>query len=186
MTISEQIFNDFKRGHIESLYAEGFAPLKAFAARYLTDTYAMMAEDCVQDAIVHAYQTRLTFVSPFQMKTFLFTCVRNSCISILRKTVSKANYLSAQEEGYEEELSAAIIEQETLDRLHEAIAQLPEKYQEIFKMNFEQGLQHAEIARLLGITIDGVNKRKARMIYLLREKLKGDEQTLLLITLLSI
>ena len=88
MDISDQILKDFKSGRIDSLYAEGFSSLKAFAARYLTDSYAMMAEDCVQDAIVKAYETRHTFTSPLQMKGFLFTCVRNACISFLRKVKS--------------------------------------------------------------------------------------------------
>jgi RNA polymerase sigma-70 factor (ECF subfamily) len=186
MNISAQIYNDFKRGYIDSLYAEGFASLKAFAARYLTDNYAMMAEDCVQEAIINTYQTRHTFTTPLQLKAYLFASVRNSCISILRKTTSKANYLSEQQEGYEEELSAAIVEQEALDLLHHAISELPEKYRQIFDLDFEQGLRHAEIARLLGITIDGVTKRKAKMISLLREKLKGNHQMQMLIMFLVI
>lgn len=47
MNINEQILQDFKAGQIDSLYTTEFSSLKAFAARYLTDNYAMMAEDCV-------------------------------------------------------------------------------------------------------------------------------------------
>lgn len=47
MVITESIFNDFKRGSIDSLYAEAWSPLMAYAARVLGDRYAMMAEDCV-------------------------------------------------------------------------------------------------------------------------------------------
>ena len=186
MNINEQILQDFKAGQIDSLYTTEFSSLKAFAARYLTDTYAMMAEDCVQDAIVNAYQKRHTFNSPIQMKAFLYTCVRNACISILRKIDSQQNYLSEQETEYEWEISAAIIEQETLDRLHAAISELPEKYRQIFDLDYEQGLKHAEIANLLGISIDGVTKRKAKMISLLREKFKDDKQMLLFVTLFTI
>ena len=186
MNINEQIFQDFKAGRIDSLYTQEYPSLKAFAARYLTDSYAMMAEDCVQDAIVNAYQTRNSFNSPLQMKAFLYTCIRNSCVSILRKIDSQRNYLSEQDEDYEWEVSAAIIEQETLDRLHAAIRSLPEKYRQIFDLDYEQGLKHAEIANLLGISIDGVTKRKAKMISLLREKFKDDKQMLLFVTLFTI
>lgn len=186
MNINEQIFQDFKAGRIDSLYTQEFPSLKAFAARYLTDNYAMMAEDCVQDAIVNTYQARHTFNSALQMKAFLYTCIRNACISILRKIDSQQNYLSEHEIDYEWEISAAIIEQETLDRLHSAIRSLPEKYRQIFNLDYEQGLHHAEIAKLLGITIDGVTKRKAKMISLLREKFKDDKQMLLFVTLMTI
>jgi len=186
MDINDQILQDFKAGHIDSLYAEGFASLKAFAARYLTDNYAMMAEDCVQEAIVQAYKTRNTFTSPLQLKGFLFSCVRNSSISILRKANSHQNYLTELEEEVEQEFSAAIIEQETLDRLHNAIRQLPEKYRQLFDLSYEQGLRHAEVARLLGITIDGVQKRRIKMISLLRDSFKDDHQMLLFISIITI
>ena len=171
MNISEQTYDDFKAGRIDGLYAEGYASLLAFAARYLTDSYAMMAEDCVQDAIMHAYESRHTLTSSQQLKAFLFTCVRNASISLLRKVGSRQNYLNQLEQHDEEELSAAIIEQETLDHLYEAIGQLPEKYRQIFDLSYEQGLRHAEVAQLLGITIDGVQKRRSKMIALLRQKI---------------
>ena len=186
MDISEQTFQEFKASRIDSLYAEGYASLQAFAARYLTDSYAMMAEDCVQEAMAKAYQTRHTFTSPIQLKAFLFTCVRNASVSILRKVGSHQSYLAELEEGYEEELSAAIIEQETLDRLHEAINELPEKYRQLFDLSYEQGLRHAEVARLLGISIDGVQKRRTKMISLLREKFKNDTDILLLVSLIGL
>ncbi|MBR2291140.1 MAG: sigma-70 family RNA polymerase sigma factor [Prevotella sp.] len=184
MQISEQIYDDFKRGHIDSLYREGYASMKAFAARYLTDAYAMMAEDCVQDAIVKAYDTRHTFTSPSQFKAFLYTCIRNSCVSVLRKTTSRANYIAQQDTVEEERLSAAIIEQETLDLLRQAISELPEKYRKVFELGYEQGLSYAEAAKQLGITIDGYDKRRARMITLLRKRFKGNEPMLMLISLL--
>lgn len=186
MNISEQTYTDFKAGRIDSLYAEGFSSLKAFATRYLADRQGLMAEDCVQDAIIKAYQTRHTFTSPLQMKAFLFTCVRNACVSVLRKEGHQADYLARQPQDYEQELTAAIIEQETLDRLHSAIRQLPDAYRQLFDLSFEQGLRHAEVARLLGITIDGVQKRRAKMISLLREKFRDDKEMLLFLALLAL
>lgn len=174
MNIGIEIYRDFQTGRIDSLYAEGFSSLKAFAARHLTDSYAMMAEDCVQEAIMKAYQTRHTFTSPQQLKAFLFTCVHNACISLLRKANSQQNYLQQQEEDYEQELSAAIIEQETLDCLHSAISQLPEHFRQFFDLSYEQGLSHAEVAHQLGITIDGVQKRRSKMIALLQRTLRRE------------
>lgn len=174
MTISEQAFQDFRAGRIDALYAEGFASLTAFAARCLTDAYAMVAEDCVQNSMLKAYQTRHTFASPHQLKSFLFVCVHNECVSVLRKTGSHADYVASQRVEHEEELSAAIIEQETHDLLHAAISELPEKYRQIFDLSYEKGLRHAEVARLLGITIDGVQKRRARLVSLLRNRFRGN------------
>ena len=183
LTITQQILRDFKAGIIQPLYAEGYSSLLAYASRRLEAHYAMMAEDCVQDAIMKAYGTRHTFTAPFQLKSFLFTCIHNATLSILRKADSQANYLSAQTEGYEQELTASIIEQEPLDLLHQAIRELPDKYREVFDLSYEQGLKNQEIATQLGLTVEAIHKRKARLISLLREKLKNSEQLLVLLTI---
>lgn len=183
MEVLDKVYNDFKHGEISTLYAELYVSMKAFAARYLTDAYSLMAEDCVQDAIVNAYNTRDTFNSPFQFKAYLYTCIRNNCIALLRKANSYQNWLE-QQENQEEELTAIIIEQETLDLLHKAIAELPEKYRQIFDLSYEQGLKNAEVAQMLGVTIEAIDKRKAKMLMLLRKKFKHNPAMQILITVL--
>ncbi len=182
----EKIYNDFKEGIIDTLYAEMYAPMMAYAARFLTNDYAMMAEDTVQEAIIKAYQTRGTFSTPYQLKSFLFTCIHNNCISVLRKVSSHQNYTAQPQEEVEREFSASMIEQETIDMLHAAIRELPEKYQQLFELSYEQGLKNEEAARLLDISLNGFNKRKAKMISLLRERFKDSELMQLLITVLLV
>ncbi len=184
MANDEQVYQHFKEGIIDTLYAEWYGSLMAFAARYLSNSYAMMAEDCVQEAVMKAWQTHQTFTSPYQLKSFLFTCIRNAAISTLRKISTQQGYASLLKEEIQPEISALIIEQETLDMLHAAIAQLPEKYKQVFDLSFEQGLKNEEAARLLQITIDGLNKRKAKMISLLRKKFQNDELMQLAISFL--
>lgn len=184
MVREETVYTDFKQGKIDSLYAEMYAPMMSYAARFLTNDYAMMAEDTVQEAIIKAYQTRGTFSTPYQLKSFLFTCIHNNCISVLRKVSSHQNYVSQPQEVIEQEFSASMIEQETIEMLHAAIRELPEKYQQLFELNYEQGLKNEEVARLLDISINGFNKRKAKMISLLREKFKDQELMQMLITVM--
>ena len=185
MNITEEIYSDFKRGQIDSLYAEAWSPLMAYAARTLGDSYAMMAEDCVQEAIVKAYDTRHTFMSPFQMKAFLFTCVHNQCVSLIRKSGTQAKYMAhVATDDVEPEISAAMIEQETLDMLHAAIDELPDDLRQVFELNYEQGLRNAEAARLMNLSLNGFNKRKARMIEALRSKFGNNNTMLMLITVL--
>ena len=68
MVRDERIYKDFKEGIIDTLYAELYAPMMAYAARFLTNDYAMMAEDTVQEAIIKAYQTRGTFSTPYHIR----------------------------------------------------------------------------------------------------------------------
>ncbi len=186
MAREEKVYTDFKNGQIDTLYAELYAPLMNYAARFLTNDYAMMAEDCVQEAIIKAYQTRDTFTSSYQLKSYLFTCIHNNCVSVLRKASSRQNYVLMPKEEIEQEFSASMIEQETIDMLHAAIRELPEKYQQLFELNYEQGLKNEEVARLLEISINGFNKRKAKMISLLRDKFRDNELMQILITVLLV
>lgn len=106
--------------------------------------------------------------------------------AVLRKASSRQNYVLMPKEEIEQEFSASMIEQETIDLLHAAIRELPEKYQQLFELNYEQGLKNEEVARLLEISINGFNKRKAKMISLLRDKFKDNELMQILITVLLV
>lgn len=180
MVISEHIFEDFRRGEIDRLYQEAYPSLLAYAARMLTDDYALMAEDCVQDAIMEGYNRKDSFESHFQLKAFLFACIHNNAVSVLRKVRSKAHYLEEQTAD-SLVIEAGMIEQDALDMLFAAVDGLPEKYREVFELSFSQGLSNAEAARLLNLSLDGVKKRKAKMVQLLRESLQSKPDLLALL-----
>jgi RNA polymerase sigma factor, sigma-70 family len=172
MTVYEQIFNDFKKGDISSFYEKMYPEILIFTSRILGKEFGFLSEDCVQDAVFKTYQMRQSFSSPFQIKVYLYTCVRNKAISILRKGNAKQNYVS-QLDDYENDYSLTYIEQETLTLLYEAIDSLPDKYRTLFDLSFEQGLKNAEVAKLLNLAEVTVKKQKARLIGMLRDNLKG-------------
>lgn len=171
MIISLQTYNDFQNGILDSIYADTWASLMAFAARTLGDYHAMMAEDCVQEAIVASYNKRNDLTSPLHLKTFLFTCIHNNCINLLRKSSCQEKFISnSNPQDYEQEVSASIIEQETIDLLYTAIKGLPPQYREIFELSFEAGMKNAEAAESLGISLSAYNKRKNKMLATMRDK----------------
>ena len=175
MTTPEHVLAEFKSGKLETFYKNTYGQLLLYASRYLGNDYSFLAEDCVQDAIYKAYQQRETFSSVSTFKSFLYSCIRNH---------AQENYLSQQEEDIE--FLNSIIEQETLNLLYTSIANLPEKYQKIFELNFQQGLKNAEIATLLGVTESAIKKQKAQMIELLRKDLRkktGDDLLAIMIIL---
>ncbi len=186
MYVSQQILQDFQQGKIESLYLELFPSLLRYAERVLGPDFAFEAEDCVQEAIFKVYQERREFRDPLHMRAFLFTCVHNEIVSIHRKHQTHAKYASRQQDQFEDTIFDNLVLQETLDRLYAAIDALPVNLRQIFDLSFEQGLQNIEIAQMLSLSPETIKKRKAKMINILRDKFKGDEQMLLLITLIAI
>lgn len=165
----EKIFIDFQKGKIDSLYKNMYGKLILYATHCLGGEMSFMSEDCVQDAIFKAYQSRATFRSAAVFKSFLYTCVHNQSISILRKQMAYENYLGNWEE---EEFQNTLLEQEVLELLFDSIRALPEKYRRLFELSFEQGLKNAEVAELLNVSESAVKKQKATMIRSLREDMR--------------
>lgn len=178
--IEDDVFRDFQRGKIEPLYRKLYGKLILYASRQLGDEASFMAEDCVQDAIYKVYEMRDTFHSAATFKAYLYSCVHNRAISILRRQVAQENYLASHEEEYQ----SSLMEQEVLDLLFDAIRSLPERYRRLFDLSFEQGLKNAEVAALLNISESAVKKQKAALIKQLRDELvrrTGDDYLALLL-----
>jgi RNA polymerase sigma factor (sigma-70 family) len=184
MVDKEQALYDFINGDLDNFYTIMYSPLIAYAVRYLGDNYSFLAEDCVQDAVESAYNKRDDFEFSWQLNSYIFTCVHNNCISLIRKSKRQIN-LQEQENSSDEEISAGMIEQETIDMLHRAINELPEKYRQIFELNYNQGLKMKEVADALDITFETLKKRKAKMFTLLREQFKGNKAMQALLFILA-
>lgn len=165
----EEVFTDFRRGKIEPLYRKMYGDLLLYASRRLGEEASFMAEDCVQDAIYKVYQLRDTFLSAATFKAYLYSCIHNQAVSILRRQAAQANYLEQQTE---EAFQLSILEQDVLELLFDAIQNLPERYRRLFELSFEQGLKNAEVAALLNVSESAVKKQKANLVKQLRGELQ--------------
>lgn len=179
MQLTRSILDDFRAGQLQPFYAEAYAPLLTYAARLLGERYALLAEDCVQDAIFTSYERRHDIRDVQQWKTYLFRLVHNSTISILRHQQAQEHYLS-QQTDVEHDFVRSMIQQETLDTLFAAISDLPERLQRLFHLSFEQGLRNTEIAELLQITTRAVVKQKAQLLAQLRKTVHALSHLLLI------
>ena len=126
--VEEKIFLDFQQGKIDSLYKNMYGKLILYASRCLGEDASFMSEDCVQDAIFKTYQMRGELQSAATLKSYLYTCVHNQAVSILRKQMARDNYLEEQDEAY---FQNSLIEQEVLELLFDSIQALPEKYRRL-------------------------------------------------------
>ncbi len=105
--------------------------------------------------------------------SYMLKSIFHSSVSLVRKNNSRNNYLdSGVAEQATPDLDVAILEQEALDMLYQAIETLPQKYRVILRMSFVEGLRNAEIAKRLGIAEITVKKQKAQMLAMLRDKLQ--------------
>lgn len=178
MLLTQNIIDDFKTGRLDSFYREAYPALLTYAVRILSDGYAFLAEDCVQDCIFRSYQERDKITDPHSWRSFLYTSVHNAAVSILRRQKVHETYLGQAQIVMD---SPSFIEQETLDLLYAAIERLPDTQRAVFELSFEQGLSNQEIADQLGLSLSGLKKRKAKMIDALRHSLPKDVFVLLML-----
>jgi len=188
MSPENKIFEDFCKSKVDSFYENIYPGLLLYAIRWLGKEHSFLAEDCVQNAVFNAWERRNNFSSASALKSYLYTCIKNNIIDIHRKANSGKKYTSSLDDQLV--FSNSIIEQETLNILFKAIATLPDKYRNVLEMCFIKGLKIKEIADALNLSESTIEKRKAKSLDLLREKLTeiyGDNiyVTILMLALLS-
>jgi len=179
------VYERFKKGQMSLLYEVMYPGLLRYAAVTLGDELAYLAEDCVQEGVMHTYMHRTRLTTAGSWRGFMLACIRNNAIAVLRKSSLHRSYLenSPEPEVSEDDCSYALIEHELHEMLFEAIDSLPKKYREIFDLSFEAGLKNSEAASRLGIAEITFKKRKARLLSLLHGRLGGllDKKSIVMI-----
>ncbi len=172
MDIDNHIYSKFKEGDLEAFYSKTYGSLLSIVVKMLPSGQTFLAEDLVQDSIFSAYKNRSNIDSPANFKSYLDSCVHNEVVTLIRKQSSKMRYADALP-ALPADLSVEgkIMIQETLDRLYDAISELPEEYRQIFELSYVQGLTNVEVADILNLSLSGTKKRKARFVELMRAKL---------------
>lgn len=178
MTSADDIFRMFVAGKMTPFYERYYPGLLMYGRRLLGPELEWMAEDCVQDAVIDAFQKRHTFDSAARWRAHILACIRNRSVSALRRLSAKRNYeVASDSDTLEADHTRALIEHETLDALYAAIESLSVEDRALLRMSFEEGLKNAEIAARLGVAEITVKKRKARILELLRASLGGKIDT---------
>lgn len=141
--------------------------LVATALRYMGD--ADEAEDVVQDVLLKMWQLVDTLHLP--LGSFGGILVRNHCIDLLRQkrritmvTVVNENIVRPHDE-----------DDERMDRVMNAIQQLPPIQQTIMQLRHMDGMKMSEIAQLMGTTEVAVRKTLSRSRQAILKSFKNHE-----------
>jgi RNA polymerase sigma-70 factor (ECF subfamily) len=152
-------------GAFEELYTQHAPRLYNLALRMLNN--GADAEDAVQDTFLVAHKRLETFRGEAALGTWLYRLAANQCLDRLR---SRAARESQATDSLDEPArlwqppAKAETPVERMD-LKSAIARLPEGGRAVFVLHDVEGLEHREIAKLLGIS-EGTSKsqlHKARL-----------------------
>ncbi len=162
---------------MQQLFTEHYKGLCLFARQYIYDNEK--SEDIVQDVFLNIWEKKELNASGTQIKSYLYTSVRNRCLNYIRDhkkfndNVEVAHIENAHEHNR--------VEYRELEHLiKDSIASLPEKCREVFEMSRFREMKYQEIADALGISIKTVEAQMSKALKVLREKLSGYSNGLLM------
>lgn len=140
------------------------------------------AEDVAQEAFLKAYRKLASFRAEAKFSTWLISITLNEARSRLRQrgTVRLESFDTPIEEGgvspallrdWREIPSEALERKEVRELLQHAIGKLPDNYREVFLLRDVEGLDGAETAKSLEITVANVKVRLHRARTMLQKEL---------------
>jgi RNA polymerase sigma-70 factor (ECF subfamily) len=158
----------------QQIFRQEYAGLCRYAQTLLTDEHS--AEDIVQDTFVKIWDTKKDFIGHPNVKFYLYTAVRNNCISLLRKQKSSAIRYTAEappaaSDTYETAAHFYRAEEVKEAQIAEALALLPEKCREIFVLVKGNGMSYKEAAALLDLSPKTIENQMGKALKIFKERL---------------
>lgn len=151
----------------ETIYRTHAGRLYSVACRVLGNPTD--AEDLLQEIFLAAHRKLESFRGESALGTWLYRLAMNLCLDHLRSRATRSGQLTdalEDEHGLDDSSSRGLAER-TVARmdLERALAQLPDGCRTAFVLHDVEGLEHREVAEVLGIA-EGTSKsqvHKARM-----------------------
>lgn len=155
----------------ELLYTRHWTHLYQFALYILKDTDS--SKDIVQDVFIWVWDQRHT-LNVNNVKAYLKAAVRFKTANYIRFGNIRDSLFDELAKFPQSSVSPAADELTELKELqrviYEAVSELPEKCQEIYRLSKEEGLSNREIANRLGISVKTVEAQMTIALKRIRSK----------------
>jgi RNA polymerase sigma-70 factor (family 1) len=138
-----------------------FLPLKRFSAAILKSKES--AEEVVSDIFVEIWARRKQLMEIEDLRMYIYISVRNASLRRLQQ-IQKSKTFSLDELEVEfastdPDASASLISSELVQKIENAIEQLPPQCKIIYKLAKEDKLKYKEIAQLLTISVKTIDNQ---------------------------
>jgi RNA polymerase sigma-70 factor (ECF subfamily) len=160
----------------ESLFKAYYHCLCSFANGYVRSPDT--AEELVQSVFLRIWERRESWAPAAGVRAYLFAASRNHALDHLRheRVVERlapcaSDHPAAETRvrpGPDEEMQAV----ELAAALRRAVEELPERRREVVTLRWQHQLTNLEIAKVLGISVKGVEAHVTRSLTYLRERLR--------------
>ena len=170
------IFRPYSEAEFEANIRESLPLFHGMALRILKN--AADADDAVQTALLRGWRRRFLLRTSDKLVGWLGRIVINESYNILRRRRREAtvalNAVPTTEEPQEPDGTHTVEAEMQLQRLENAIADLPELYRQTIHIAVLNNLKTEEAARLLGCSVNTLYQRIHKAKQLLRDALKDE------------
>jgi RNA polymerase sigma-70 factor (ECF subfamily) len=132
-----------------SMYARHGQRMKSIAFHQLGSV--VDAEDAVQETFIKVHRAAGTYTGEAAFSTWLYRILVNTCSDIRRKRTRRIREAPLADEVVFGRAASAVDDTKRL-ALRAMLGELPEQRRNVFTLFEIEGLSHAEIAAILGIT----------------------------------
>ena len=137
------------------------------------------AEDLLQEIFLAAHRKLDSFRGESALGTWLYRLATNLCLDYLRSRAAKSRQVTGalDEEPALADRGSSRLAEQTVDKmdLERALAQLPEGCRTAFVLHDVEGLEHRDVAELLGIA-EGTSKSQVHKARLRLRSILGKRQ----------
>jgi len=133
------------------------------------------AEDVVQDVLLSLWNRRKDLQIESSLAAYLQTSIRYKAIHYIERNIRRNDYLALLTElAVSIPAPSADIQlqmKELQQTIHEVIAKMPPKMQEVYRLSRNEHLTHREIAEKLEISVETVKKHIQHALQLIKSAL---------------
>jgi len=127
--------------------------------------YSTEIEDIVQEAFLKLWDRRENFAHLDAIKSFLYICVKNTCLNHLKHDKVSDKYRSRLDKFSDEQnVMLKMIEAEVLQDIHMAIKKLPLGCQKVVYYGYFKEMTNNEVANKLNVSVNTVKTQKMRAL----------------------
>ena len=171
----------------EAVFKNHYERLCGYAYTFLKDEAS--SEDIVQEVFIKIWEQRKDLIGSDQLKFYLFTAVRNNCLTAISKNKRNAFIELGDEEASDEitiKIEAADNGADPKILLAKAMEQLPPKCREVFMLSRLSSQTYQQIADSLEISVKTVENQMGKAIRILKVFAKENSIYLLIVCCLTL
>lgn len=110
------------------------------------------AEDAVQETFLKIHRSAATFTGEASFSTWIFRILVNTCYDIVRKRKRRIDEAPMEDDDGQFPQTAVSVDDAKRITLRKLLAELPEQRRSVFTLFEIEGMSHAEIGEILGIS----------------------------------